>query len=374
MSDTERAFDEPKAEIVASWFQGRPRAPYYMEVSPITACNVNCRFCRKKAESADYYRRAKDLSDDRWYEVLAQAVAMGTRRILFRGGGEPLLKRRLLTRLFPLVKEKGVVCTLLTNGTLIDESLAEGFVRSGWNEIIFSLHGGDAETHDYITDLPGSFARVTQALERLNRCKSLLKSRTPYLSFHVVLTKRSFRRIDKIIEFARSHRVGNMGVFPMHNAPYPDYVKELEMSGEDRRQYRDLVPGFKKLLDSYGIHHDFQMAYQGVPEGAPAPPAPGAPPDPAALPALARVPCYFPWYYATITPNGFISPCCYGEGAQTKGDLQRMDFEEAWLRQDMAQCRESMLSGGMMPYCRKCPNWYQSDNRRLREIFTRGDA
>ena len=106
MSDTEKGLDEPKAEIVASWFEGKPRAPYYIEVSPITACNVNCRFCRKKAESADYYRRAKDLSDDRWYEILEKAVEMGTRRILFRGGGEPLLKRRLLRRMFPLIAEK----------------------------------------------------------------------------------------------------------------------------------------------------------------------------------------------------------------------------------------------------------------------------
>jgi len=368
MSDTESAFDEPKAEAVISWFRGEPRAPYYMEVSPITACNVNCRFCRKKAESADYYRRAKDLSDERWYEILEQAVSMGTRRILVRGGGEPLLQRRLLTRLFPLIKEKGVVCMLLTNGTLIDETLAEGFVNSGWSELIFSLHGGDDETHDYITDLPGSFARVTQALDRLNHFKAFLKSRTPYLSFHVVLTKRSFRHLDKIIEFARAHQVGNMGIFPMHNAPYPDYVKELEMSDEDRREYRDLVPRYKKLLETYNIHYDFQLAYQGPPEGAL---APEAPPGPAALPALTRVPCYFPWYYATITPDGFISPCCYGEGSQTKGDLHRVSFQEAWLGQDMAECRESMLSGGMMPYCRRCPNWYQSDNRRLREIFSR---
>ncbi|MCX5796126.1 MAG: radical SAM protein [Elusimicrobia bacterium] len=367
MSDTEKELDEPKAEIVASWFAGKPRAPYYMEVSPITACNVNCRFCRKKAESADYYRRAKDLSDDRWYEILEKAVEMGTRRIFFRGGGEPLLKRRLLTRMFPLIAEKEVVCTLLTNGTLIDEALAEGFVRSGWNEIIFSLHGGDAETHDYITDLPGSFARVTQALERLNRFKSALQRKTPYLSFHVVLTRRSFRQIDRIIELAKAHGVGNVGVFPMHNAPYPEFVQDLEMREEDKRQYRELVPKYKDLLDSYGISHDFQITYQDPPQAA-------APAQPPSGPPQARVPCYFPWFYATITPNGFISPCCYGEGAQTKGDLHRVSFEEAWFHQDMGEVRESLLSGRLMPYCAKCPNWYQSDNRRLREVFAKQAA
>ena len=161
------------------------------------------------------------------------------------------------------------MCTLLTNGTLIDEALAEGFVSSGWNEIIFSLHGGDAETHDYITDLPGSFVRVTKALERINRFKTLLKSRTPYLSFHVVLTKRSFLHIDKIVEFAKAHCVGNVGVFPMHNAPYPDYVKELEMSDEDKRKYRELVPQYKKHLESHKIYYDFQLAYQGPPDRPP---------------------------------------------------------------------------------------------------------
>ncbi|MDD5628398.1 MAG: radical SAM protein, partial [Elusimicrobia bacterium] len=362
MSEAESRLDEPKADIVASWFRGQPRAPYYMEVSPITACNVNCRFCRKKSESADYYRRAKDLSDERWFEVLEAAVAMGTRRIFFRGGGEPLLRRRLLLRMFPLIAKHEVVCTLLTNGTLIDEALAEGFVRSGWNEIIFSLHGADAETHDYITDLPGSFVRVKQAMDRLNRFKSELKSQTPYLSFHVVLTRRSFRQIGAIADLAQAHQVGSVGVFPMHNAPYPEFVQDLEMREEDKQEYRALVPQYKARLESFGISHDFQITYQD-----PKPKDAG----PGVSPPQAGVPCYFPWFYATITPNGFISPCCYGEGAQSKGDLHRVGFEEAWLHQDMKEVRDTLLSGRLMPYCARCPNWYQSDNRRLRELLSR---
>ena len=373
MSDSEKQFDLRKVEAVAAWFQGSPRAPFSMELSPVTACNINCRFCRKKDELADYYSRADDLTDDRWHEVISEAVSMGTRKLLFRGGGEPGLKRRLLMRLFPLIRKEGLSCTLLTNGTLIDERMAEGFVLSGWEEIIVSLHGGDSETHDYITDQPGSFDKVDRSLHWVNHFKEKHRSETPRLSFHVVLTRRSYQGLGKVIEFGAKHHVGSIGVFPMHNVPYEIFTRDLKMTAQDDLLYRSLIPGYQQRIESCGMGHDFQLAYQGpasAEKPAPAPALAKPPSAPDNLPAEARLPCYFPWHHAAITPNGFIAPCCYGEGQQTKGDLHRVSFKEAWLAQDMGEVRQTMLQGGLMPYCERCPNWYQDDNRRLRRLFS----
>jgi MoaA/NifB/PqqE/SkfB family radical SAM enzyme len=345
-----------------------------MEISPTMACNVNCRFCRRQDELPDYYRHAKDLTDVRWYEIISEAVRMGTKRLFFRGGGDPGLKRSLLKRLFPLIKEQGLWCTLLTNGTLIDDAMADGFVRSGWQEIIISLHGGDAATHDSITDHPGSFAMVERSLDALNRRKDAARSDTPSLSFHVVLTRLSYRNLDKIIDLARARRCGHVSVFPMHNPPYAEHARDLEMTDNDRAQYRAMVPGYRQALDASGIGHDFQLSYQGEGGGeklvdrvlSPRQDE-GSGQDP-----VTRVPCYFPWYHAALTPNGFVSPCCNGEGKQSSGNLDRVDFREAWLGHDMREVRAAMLEGRMMSYCRTCPNWFQGDNARLRRILSRG--
>ena len=86
----------------------------------------------------------------------------------------------------------------------------------------------------------------------------------------------------------------------------------------------------------------------------------------------AELPCYFPWTHASVTPNGVMAPCCYGERYQDAGDLQRVDFKAAWFGHEMAGVRTKMEGGGLMPYCKHCPNWYQRDNHRVRQILAEG--
>jgi MoaA/NifB/PqqE/SkfB family radical SAM enzyme len=376
MSDTERAFDLEKAAAVQDWFRGAPRGPVSMELSPVMACNVNCMFCRRKDELPAYYKTEKDMTNERWFRIVADALELGTRRFLFRGGGEQTLRKRLFHSLFPLVpKYPGAEFMLLTNGTMIDERMAEGFVASGWNEITISLHGGTAETHDAIVDAPGSFAKIERALAAVNRFKRAQGRTLPGLSFHTVLTRLIYDKIDDVIELARKHDVHQVGIFPMHNPPYEQFVRDLTMRPEDKARYRALLPGYIKKLEGYGIQHCVQVTYQEenievspqatTPLVEPARPAP----EDGRLPEEARLPCYFPWSHTSITPNGALAPCCYGEGRQRKGDLNKVSFKEAWLGYDLGEYRELMKQGKLMEFCRLCPNWYQRDNHRLREIL-----
>lgn len=376
MSDTERAWDLKKANAVAAWTRGRPQGPVTMEISPTMACNENCMFCRRKDEMKGYYATTTDVDDDKWIAVVSDALEMGTQKILFRGGGEPLLRKSLFMRLFPLrVRYPQAEFLVLTNGTTIDDRLAEGFVRSGWNDLTISLHGGTPAVHDAITDLSGSFERVARSLTLLNAWKDRLGLERPSLNFHVVLTRKSFRDIGPLIEFAREHRVVQIGLFPMHNAPYPQHVHDLEMRPEDEKKYRELLPGYIAAMERHGIRHCVQMSYQGenVELSATAVNAAAA-----LAPAAARkeidLPCYFPWAHAAITPNGAMAPCCYGENFRRSADLHAVSFREAWLGGDMAEARAEMSAGQLMPYCRQCPNWYQRDNARVRDVFRRGEA
>ena len=289
MSDTERAWDLKKASAVAAWTRGRPQGPVSMEISPTMACNENCMFCRRKDEMKGYYAATTDVDDDKWISIVSDALEMGTQKILFRGGGEPLLRKSLFMRLFPLrVRYPEAELLVLTNGTTIDDRLAEGFVRSGWNDLTISLQGGTAAVHDAITDLPGSFERVTRSLELINAWKDRLGLDRPSLNFHVVLTRKSCREIGPLIEFARKHRVVQIGLFPMHNAPYPQHVHDLEMRPEDEKDYRELVPGYIAAMERCGIRHCVQMSYQGENVELSRPAAAGEPAAAVSAPGPAR--------------------------------------------------------------------------------------
>ena len=345
---------------VTEWRAGKGRGPLSLELSPTWACNVNCRFCRRKDELKDYYRRERDLTDEQWVGIVERALALGTRKFMLRGGGDPLLRRSLLHKLLPLVaKSPEAEFSILTNGTLIDERLAEGFARAGWAEVTISLHGGTAATHDYVTDQPGSFAAVERSLRNLAKAKGA--GAKPRVTFHCVVTRRSCREIEPLIAMAARNGVEHLGLFPMHNPPYPQYVSEMTMRPEDEKDFAALVPGYIALCEKLKVGHCIQMSYQGenkehsaqAREFVPAP----------------TEPCFFPWHHATITASGSMAPCCYGENAQRKADLHDVTFDAAWLGGDMAEYRASYEKGKLAEFCKHCPNWYQRDNARVREIL-----
>jgi hypothetical protein len=81
-------------------------------------------------------------------------------------GGEPTVHGRL-PELISYAKSIGMErCCIITNGLrLAEESYLCTLKGSGLDEILFSLHGPDAETHDEITQRKGSFDRISTALD-----------------------------------------------------------------------------------------------------------------------------------------------------------------------------------------------------------------
>jgi MoaA/NifB/PqqE/SkfB family radical SAM enzyme len=351
---------------VLEWKGGEGRGPLSLELSPTWACNVNCRFCRRKDELKDYYRRERDLTDAQWVGIVERALALGTRKFMLRGGGDPLLRRSLLHELLPLVAANPEAeFSILTNGTLIDERLADGLTAAGWGEVTISLHGGTAATHDYVTDQPGSFAAVERSLANLAAARRA--GGKPRVTFHCVVTRRSCRELAPLIELAARRGVEHVGFFPMHNPPYPEHVTELTMRPEDEKDFAALVPGYIALCERLKVGHCVQMSYQGENKELSAQSTGELKmPSVSAEEAVGLKPsCFFPFHHATITASGAMAPCCYGENAQRKADLHDVSFDAAWLGGDMGEYRASFEKGKLADFCKQCPNWYQRDNARV---------
>ncbi len=79
-------------------------------------------------------------------------------------GGEPTLHPEF-RELVSLIAEAGLGITMETNGTLIDDDLAQ-FIRATpqFNFVSVSLDGADAETHDTMRSVPGSYQRAVDGM------------------------------------------------------------------------------------------------------------------------------------------------------------------------------------------------------------------
>lgn len=128
----------------------------YLFIRILEACNANCFMCGF-ARSTDHYRLAvADLE-----RMLREAVTLGVGIVRFTGG-EPLLHREIV-ELVSTVARTGMSCSVITNGYLLPR-FSRDLAASGLAQVIVSIDGATAETHNRYRDTPRLFERGTAGL------------------------------------------------------------------------------------------------------------------------------------------------------------------------------------------------------------------
>src|SRR3989338_2951865 len=163
-------------------------------------CNLQCMHCYSNASRAKH----GGLLDDREASDFIKDIAdMGVKALIF-SGGEPLLENRILK--WGLEAGKiGLKVALSTNGTLIDEDIAEKIKVSGFSYVGISLDG-DEGVNDLFRRSNGAFKR---AVEGLRYCKNVgLK-----IGIRFTLTRRNKDEIDFIFDLAENEGIDRLCIY-----------------------------------------------------------------------------------------------------------------------------------------------------------------
>lgn len=144
------------------------RIPFSGGMDLTHRCNLRCVHCylncgREPGRDAG----AGDLPTATVKRILSEVADAGCLVFLFTGG-EPLV-RADFPELYLHAKRLGLLVTLFTNGTLIDDSMAGLLADWPPQQVEITLYGVTAATHDAITGVAGSFLRVRQGIECLRR-------------------------------------------------------------------------------------------------------------------------------------------------------------------------------------------------------------
>ena len=100
-------------------------------------------------------------------------------------GGEPTaLKKKLLVNVVQYAVQKGLQCTLTTNGYRLTRAYAAELSGVGLSKVKFSLYGTTPETNDDFTRFPGSFNLTLRGIEAAKRAGM-------QVGVHCVITPRS---------------------------------------------------------------------------------------------------------------------------------------------------------------------------------------
>ena len=113
------------------------RPPFFFVMSPTMRCNLNCYGCY-----AGEYEQGYGLSHEVMDRVFGEALDLGIHFITL-SGGEPFVRKDLFD-LFE--KHRDIIFQVYTNGTLIDEEMAQRFAKMGNVAPVISVEGFEEAT------------------------------------------------------------------------------------------------------------------------------------------------------------------------------------------------------------------------------------
>ena len=129
-------------------------------------CNLRCTHCYVvKPGDPGFCAPGPELSTEECKDIIDQLADESTLNITF-SGGEPLIRHEFF-EIAQYARNKCFAVRILTNGTLITPEIADKIAALYPVSVEMSVYGAQAQTHNDITLVPGSFGRTMRAFQLL---------------------------------------------------------------------------------------------------------------------------------------------------------------------------------------------------------------
>ena len=326
-------------------------------------CNLSCRMCCQRGKTGvlkgEFAREeAKTIVPMERYMSLVDELTQ-INPILYIWGGEPFLYPNFMD-LAQYMAKKCRAFTVNTNGTYLAEN-AERIVRDQWGGVYVSLDGTE-EVNDPIRG-KGTYRRVVEGFEALNREKERQGSRLPYLGVVSTVSAMNWRHIDQIVEEAQKFKLA------WHVINYGVYC-DRALVEKHREHMKDLLGIESNSLEGYanGMHEgidgvEFEKILTRVQNMNFGYPIICSPTLSARriqryysdFEALPRERCICPWVHADIDYNGNVH-FCVDNPEYVLGNIKDDTFLNIF-NGEKAQAFRKILRNephGVFPGCSRC--------------------
>lgn len=363
---------EEKIERMLKWSARKEVGPLSVEMWPTNRCNLECIMCgtwasrRKENKVYNPERdREMELPDNIWLKIINDAVALGVKEFIITGGGEPLVRKDTILKMMKEVKKLGAHGKLNTNGTLLKKEDISTIVYIGWDTIIFSMDGPDAETHDFVRNTNGTFQKVKDVLMEFKNQKKEMGTDNPRISFNTVLMSRNFEKIPELVKFA-----GDVGCQDITFIPIIAFDKTTEkykLKLIQRLKLSKTISEVEKLSEELGIHTNIdEFKENQIVDTSKMDKAINTEIE-STSPGFMSSPCYEPFLHLLITPDGMTTCCCMLAGKGVKGDFLTKGLKEIWFSDWFNNLRDKFLRKELPKECGTCVFQQFIRNREIRE-------
>lgn len=162
-----------------------------LELLPL--CNMNCDMCYVRLSRSEMEQQGRLRTPEEWLDIGEQMQQSGV-LFLQLTGGEPLLYSGF-KEVYLGLKKMGLILTLNTNGTLLDETWADFFAQNPPRRINITLYGTDSSAYQQLCHYTPGFDSAIRAIQ-------LLKERGIDVKINGSLVKANLQDAKKLLDIA----------------------------------------------------------------------------------------------------------------------------------------------------------------------------
>jgi len=165
--------------------------PVFLFVESASICNLKCPFCvcgkgvRKLENEFMDFSKYK-IVIDKTYPYIT-----GVGLFLY---GEPLLNKDIV-RMVEYSTSKGIISSIHTNMNIMNEDLAEGLVKAGLFNLVFSVDGYTQSSYSRYR-VGGDIAVVFKNIETLIKARERLKRDNPVIAWQYLVNRYNEHEVD----------------------------------------------------------------------------------------------------------------------------------------------------------------------------------
>lgn len=158
-------------------------------------CNSRCLFC---AADVAYKKTPRELS----FEDLSRLIGNKKYMQIHLSGGEPTVHPDIV-RIVRTCRAHSDHVSLLTHGrSFKNKEFTEEILRAGVKTVVIPLYGADAETHDFVSKVKGSFDQTVKGFQHLQE----LRGKYDFaVELKLLLTRFTAPLNRSIYRFAQAH-------------------------------------------------------------------------------------------------------------------------------------------------------------------------
>jgi radical SAM protein with 4Fe4S-binding SPASM domain len=225
--------------------QAGERVPLQVSIEVTRRCPLECLHCYNNLPMSDLDAKRRELTKEEHFRMLDELAEMGCFWILYTGG--EIFARKDFLEIYTYAKKKGFLVTLFTNGTVINEQIADYLAEWPPFAIEITMYGRTRETYEMLTAIPGSYDRCLRGIGLLKERNLPLKLKTVATSInkHEVMAMRRFAEEELGVEFKTDGQINpriDCSQSPLAVRLSPEEIVALDMAApKAASEYRRLA-------------------------------------------------------------------------------------------------------------------------------------